>query len=757
MQSWNSSNKAIKTNCEFSNLNNSYVDAQLFIPVTNIRKNITYKNLFCAICNGETEFEFWHVGFLFYTSNGEQVGFDTISQKINETNANEKLTLSKILSYFQLNSADNVLGSLTVNNITYLYSMYGKIPPTNLPKSITYCTTNKTESCRPNDTTIINVSLNYTSNMNITSEKRQKISECLLCSNESGRNVCKIPNTDARILATSINDPIVRKKYYCKDIPYGNKAFNILCPETIDPDAPCIYTKRCYIAKSYNVSFGLRFINNVTIYIDEYKIEYPNSEFFKLINGSIFVCGSYLPHSTWHNIFSSLNFWISEILIKISIFCLILHLLCFLRIREMRNLTGKNLSCFCFTLLISFLCLEIGPILPRRFVVVTAILSHFSLINCFVWLLIMSYDCWLSIYRATKNFRSAGGKHVIKFLVYCSISLLVPIIIVGVSLYYEFAPPSVISCSIKPGYGKSGEYFITESTALIKFFIIPATFIFLCNIAFFTHTALMIYQSQRNTVNPNSRNDFQLYVRLALMMGLSWILGSLSSFTSDMIVELFYNLFNMSQGIFIFFYFTFKKFFIKSITNRYTNNFVTRILSNLSSNSTVETESTPIEDVQKGVDIGTNGIGCQLERCCRIDRVVLEPLRRGGYDGFFILEKFILGFGGPQFLPVGEFDLMEEIFNIIYELRVEWGEKRSVFSRYFLQIARKWKVSVSFLSKGRPRNLVDVLTSKVHPLSLRMSFGILYFFTEQDTGMPFSTWCNLDIEINSLLPGFIIV
>lgn len=50
-----------------------------------------------------------------------------------------------------------------------------------------------------------------------------------------------------------------------------------------------------------------------------------------------------------------------------------------------------------------------------------------------------------------------------------------------------------------------------------------------------------------------------------------------------------------------------------------------------------------------------------------------------GYDGFFILEKFILGFGGPQFLPVGEFDLMEEIFNIIYELRVEWGEKRRGF------------------------------------------------------------------------------
>lgn len=35
------------------------------------------------------------------------------------------------------------------------------------------------------------------------------------------------------------------------------------------------------------------------------------------------------------------------------------------------------------------------------------------------------------------------------------------------------------------------------------------------------------------------------------------------------------------------------------------------------------------------------------------------------FDEFFMLKKSVLGLGGPWFLPVREFNLGEEIFNII--------------------------------------------------------------------------------------------
>jgi hypothetical protein len=76
------------------------------------------------------------------------------------------------------------------------------------------------------------------------------------------------------------------------------------------------------------------------------------------------------------------------------------------------------------------------------------------------------------------------------------------------------------------------------------------------NVCFFAHTVCMVYGSKKNSVNPNTQNDFRIYARLALLMGLTWTLGIVNNLTdgdlSD-VIGVAYSLMNMSQGALIFF------------------------------------------------------------------------------------------------------------------------------------------------------------------------------------------------------------
>lgn len=299
-------------------------------------------------------------------------------------------------------------------------------------------------------------------------------------------------------------------------------------------------------------------------------MQFNNSEYYQIDNKTMYICGHKIPRTFIQQIYDTVDDWVTAILIKLSIICLMLHLLIFQQLPEMKNLSGKNLSVFCLWLLLALLGFEIGPRLPRCEIV--AVILHYSLLSCFTWMLIMSYDCWLSLYRATKKFRAAGGKHANKFLLYCLLSTIVPLAVITVSLYFELSPPSVVPCEHKLGYGKYKQCFIGQKFGFITFFIIPASSIFFCNVCFFAHTAYMIFLSQRTTVNPNTRNDFKLYTRLALMMGLTWTLGTLLFFTDSILVGLLFSVLNMSQGIFIFFGFTFKQKTLKQLLNKHKNN-----------------------------------------------------------------------------------------------------------------------------------------------------------------------------------------
>ncbi len=279
---------------------------------------------------------------------------------------------------------------------------------------------------------------------------------------------------------------------------------------------------------------------------------------------------------------------IMAILLDISIFFIILHLIVFYQLPEVRNLPGKNLAAFCGTLLSYYTCCEISLI--AHGCQLMALFCHLMLISIYSWMLVLSYDCWLSIRQATKNLQPISRKHTRRFLVYCFICwLAIPTIVVVTALYFQIAPEDTISFYMKSMPGKSGGCSRMEMKSFHVFSVVPASCLFLGNIVFYSHSTLIICRERQKKISTDTRNNLRVCLRLALMVNLWWILEFLGVLLEDLKIQFFYSIFTVSQGTFIFFIFTFQEKILRQLLILYKHNrCISAVLSIFVSNSPEE-------------------------------------------------------------------------------------------------------------------------------------------------------------------------
>lgn len=549
--SWNQS-QDIQEYCHNINDLLYTLDVWILTPVTAHQSGITYKNMFCAFCHGETNFNFWKIGV-------SCAPIDNLDKPKSEN----LLDPNDVLSQMSSNRTYPVFWQSPAENRTYHCSWHGK--STNDTR-LRYCVPRSEMICiSPTNCS------NYTPDVDVDNNESANQTDNTL----NGSSGCYHPrfiHTEAPF-AVNILNPNIIEAPLCQKIRQDAAIFHKVCemPEPKSKTGSSCFTKKnCIINTMFVINENITFLDNDTIFLKDRGLSYPSSEWMVLDGTVVYVCGSYITRSTFHQIVKVLDDWISEILIKFSIICLLLHLFIFQQLPQMRNFTGKTLAIFCATLLVAFLCFEIGPKLPHC--EISAVILHYSLLSCFTWSLLMSYDCWHTLRLATKQLRSAGGKHTIRLCIYCIISWLIPGLIVSVALYFELSSPEEIPCKRKIGYGKYQQCFIGQIYGLITFFIFPASCMFLGDICFFIFTSLMIYGSQKSSVNPNSKTDFLMYVRLALMMGLTWTTGMLVYLTEYAFIGILFSILNMSQGVLIFFAFTFKHNTLKQLLEKHKKN-----------------------------------------------------------------------------------------------------------------------------------------------------------------------------------------
>ncbi|RWS01209.1 uncharacterized protein B4U79_14573, partial [Dinothrombium tinctorium] len=219
------------------------------------------------------------------------------------------------------------------------------------------------------------------------------------------------------------------------------------------------------------------------------------------------------------------------------------------------------LSIFCLIIHIAAHCilpnLQTEPVKPdanNTFCVINGVMMHYFYLCGFFWMNVMSIDVFAVFRQNTKRANSSSIN--VKYWVYAWIT---PSIIVSVALLNEFLLPNNDYQAL---YG-SKVCWISQRRALLVFFALPLMLILIVNILLFCLTVKHLLTFQKSTRMVLDKNEhkikFELYLKLSLLMGFTWIFGFFACFNGISFLWYPFIVFNGLQGVFMFLSFTCKR------------------------------------------------------------------------------------------------------------------------------------------------------------------------------------------------------
>ncbi|XP_015903268.2 uncharacterized protein [Parasteatoda tepidariorum] len=252
-----------------------------------------------------------------------------------------------------------------------------------------------------------------------------------------------------------------------------------------------------------------------------------------------------------------IHYWLTVITLSISIVCLVLHLSVYGMFKTLRNCPGKILMC----LSSSLLCGHFSLLLGSYFVQITwlcyanSLLMHFGYIGAFTWMSVMAFDICRT-FSAIQSKSSNKDRTFIKYSIYAWCSA---IFVVALSVIVDNLLAS--DNKFRPRYGNPICWF-NHRYGLIVFFTVPVAVLLLANIILFGRTALSLREVSRQTKLVNNFSEkmrYFLYLKLAVVLGLTWILGFVAGAAGINALWYPFIILNGLQGALIFLSFTVKR------------------------------------------------------------------------------------------------------------------------------------------------------------------------------------------------------
>ncbi|XP_045616030.2 adhesion G-protein coupled receptor G2 [Procambarus clarkii] len=295
---------------------------------------------------------------------------------------------------------------------------------------------------------------------------------------------------------------------------------------------------------------------NGTVVVEKYRRTYQPHE-YEQTEGGILIC--IIQPET--DKFSRMMGWVSLAGLGLSCVCLLLHLIAFLIVPDLRNLSGKNLASLCLVLLAAyttFILSVFGEPGKRECFILAAAMYYFFL-SSFCWMNVMAFDIWRTLKLATSELRVTVGGQWSKFILYCIHGWLLPAAALSVLVTLDLVRPDGLPQHYFPTLGERWCWF-GQRKALLVFFAAPLVTIMLVNLVFFIFSAGIIAETTQSTAKMTScsphQSQFKLYMRLALLMGLTWISGIVAGYLQLEPIWYVFVLLNTLQGVFIFLAFT---------------------------------------------------------------------------------------------------------------------------------------------------------------------------------------------------------
>ncbi|KAK2587217.1 hypothetical protein KPH14_002957 [Odynerus spinipes] len=280
---------------------------------------------------------------------------------------------------------------------------------------------------------------------------------------------------------------------------------------------------------------------------------------------------------------------IQLILQSISCVFFLITLVVYACLPALQNLHGKTLMCHVASLLLAYVCLVLISVLTPKLseeeplaLVSCAFLGYtmlFSFLSAFAWLNVMCFDIWWTFGGLRENMSTRGRGHRKRFLLYSLYAWGLASTITIIAILAD--ETKFIPIYLQPGIGR-GSCWFTQAKNLhseVLFFIGPVTLQTVINIILFVMTIIhcnkVKAEINRVTADPSdarnkrfraNRTKLVMNIKLFIVMGVSWIMESVSYFLNNYAKELkwreefFYasDAFNCLQGLLIFILFVLK-------------------------------------------------------------------------------------------------------------------------------------------------------------------------------------------------------
>ena len=557
-----------RTKCEepLGDLNMSSPDLYAHFPVLG-GNNVTFRNLYCAICNDVKEYELWPFYVIRFTKDTPPKNY-TLTEKI-----------QFFLSHWAI-----ILGRGPGMNQARRYCLKEII--NSCPLGV------KFDSCMQGDVALIRIGHSYYKNTHCAA-CHGRLREQFSCF--SGKyfsdlsekyifiqNYTYLPYLKARRVTfrgmarylmygiDKVLSPI--RPIYSLTV-YPDKSQETLFVQASGGeviDSPEIFVKpnenvltkhiltKCngsivlYAIDEYNVTV------NSSIYLDKTASLYNYEEYEVLSNKSVAIC-----HYHKVNIITETRrtirdnevlAYITFISFLLSIFSLIFVLVTYILFPQLRTLPGKNLMNFAASLLlfkIAWLPLKMNEIRSDKTICMAmGIIAHYFLMASFVSMSVIAFHTCKIFARRLPAPKMSEGHERKLFWLYLAFVWVAPGIFVGICVVLDYHDV------VKIGYGESEICWLTEDNAYTYFVIIPIGVLLLFNIITFVTAVIYLRKHGQNTAarqaSGNRRSNFLIYVKISTLMGFTWLLGLLAIVvTSTTIFWYFFVIFTSLQGVFV--------------------------------------------------------------------------------------------------------------------------------------------------------------------------------------------------------------
>ena len=271
------------------------------------------------------------------------------------------------------------------------------------------------------------------------------------------------------------------------------------------------------------------YFENMTLYIKNTSLSYSRSEYVRK-GKQIFVCIDKLIQMSYTIFFkySEGQQIISRITSSVSLVGLMLICVMHIKFPKLRNRHGLNILALSITMSFINAMLLIEKVPMGELCLAYGVCLHFLVLKMFVWTNIIGVDMANTFYY---NVLSKDGTSTYsRFLKYFLISFTLPLALIATCLSLDYS-----GITLKPGYGEEGICWITNSAAIVIFFIIPICVCMSLNLVLFSVTLHAIQSAKiKSTARTTARNKSYClaYFKLSIILGFTWFAGVIAAFVS---------------------------------------------------------------------------------------------------------------------------------------------------------------------------------------------------------------------------------